>query len=122
MFSEFLKRLSYTITPFTKADLVNLAKHLGWSKAEKVPKKAELRAIVEGLAVSVRLLEVVPQLLGGTVSFEQYMEMEKERLQFELEHERMTVEVVLERERVKVEQLKLELIKEEKAHVIDGHW
>lgn len=32
---------------------------MGWSKSEKVPKKAELRGIVEGLAVSARLLEAV---------------------------------------------------------------
>lgn len=56
--SEFLKRLSRsTLTPFAKADLVDLATHLGWSKTEKVPKKAELRGIVESLAVSARLQE-----------------------------------------------------------------
>lgn len=130
--SEFLKRLSRsTLTPFAKADLVDLATHLGWSKTEKVPKKAELRGIVERLALSARLQElvkvsearVVPELGDLTLSFEQYLELErekakieKERLHFELEHEKLKVEVTLERERVKVEQLKLELIKEGKAN------
>lgn len=42
--SDFLKRLSYsTLAHFPKADLVDLATHSGWSKTEKVPKKAEFR-------------------------------------------------------------------------------
>lgn len=46
-----------------------------------MPKKAELIAIVEGLAISAKLLDVVQtpgahrgsELFGGNVSFEQYM-------------------------------------------------
>lgn len=72
--------------------------HLGWSKVEKVPKKDELRGIVEGRAISAKLLEllqvpVVPALCWG---FEQYLQLEKEkakmereRFWFELKHERL---------------------------------
>lgn len=60
---------------------------MGWSKSEKVPKKAELRGIVEGLAVSARLLEtvqapvgpLVPEFGDGTWSFEQYLQLEREK-------------------------------------------
>ena len=102
--AEFLKRPARsTLAQFRKSDLVDLATCLGWSKTDQVPRKAELRDIVDGLAVSAKLLEVVQgpvapsvsELFGGTLSFEQYMQLErekanreKERLQLELEHER----------------------------------
>lgn len=66
--------------------------------------------------------QVAPTVIGRTWSFEQYQQLEKEKakiereiLQNELDHEKMRVEVALDRERVKVEQLKLELIKDGKA-------
>ncbi|KAM3619234.1 uncharacterized protein V6R79_004912 [Siganus canaliculatus] len=56
--SEFLQRPSRsTLTQFSKSDLEDLAVHLGLSKANGVPKKVELRGIVEELAVSAGLLE-----------------------------------------------------------------
>lgn len=144
MVAEFMVRPSRsTLMQFTKADLVDLAEHLGWSSFEDTPKKAKMREIVEGLAVSAKLLEaaepqtvgfVSPQFHTSNLSFEQCMELEKERAkierekwQFQLEQERLKVdlereklhketEIALERERFKVEQLKLELIKEGRAN------
>ncbi|CAK6955971.1 Hypothetical predicted protein [Scomber scombrus] len=126
--SEFLERPARsTLAQFRKADLLELATLLGWSKTDQVPRKVELRDIVEGLAVSAKLLEVVQvpvapsvsELFGGTLSFDQYMQLEREkanrekaRLQFELEHEKIRAEVALERERLQVEQLKLALIRD----------
>lgn len=90
--SEFLKRPSRsTLTQCTKADLIDL----GWSKPDKVPKKAELRGIVEGLAVSARPLEVVQAstapgpvgsvLFGSTLSLEHYLQLEWEKSELEKE-------------------------------------
>lgn len=60
---------------------------------------------------------------GGVLTFEECLQperetakIEKERLQFELQHERLKLDVTLERERVKVEQMKFELIKDRKGN------
>lgn len=139
--AEFLQRsCRATLSQFSKADLVDLAVHLGWEKPEQIPKKADLRVIVEGLAVAAGILEAEKVKSSGVklpgvekLSFEQYMQLEKEkasiereRWQFQLEHEKLRAEqaqkareaegqVALERERLKLEQLKLELIREGKA-------
>lgn len=50
-----------------------------------MPRKAKLRGIVEGLAISAKLLELVQapmaplvsELFGGTLPFEQYMQLER---------------------------------------------
>lgn len=78
-----------TVTQFTKADLVD---HLGWSKTDKAPKKTGLKGIVEGLAVSAKLFEVVQapaapgpvrsELFGGILSFK-YLQLEKEKSKLE---------------------------------------
>lgn len=48
----FLKQPSRsTLTNFMKADLINLAKDLGWSKNENLQRKAQLKRIADGLAV-----------------------------------------------------------------------
>ena len=110
--SEFLQRPSRsTLAQFAKSDLVDLAVHLGWSKAEGVPTKAELRGIVEGLAVSADLLELAqapvalvgPGVRDGAWSFEQCLQLERERFQFELEQEKLRAAAALEKEKVKVE-------------------
>lgn len=121
--SMFLKRPSQsTLTQFAKADLVDLGVHLGWSKTEKLPKKAELRSIVKRLAVSAKLLEViqpwvaptVPEFFGVFLSV--YATREGKGINREREttvyiRTRMRAKVASERERVKVEQLNLELIR-----------
>lgn len=106
---------------------MDLAVHLGWSKAKEVPKKAELRDIVEELAVSANLLEVAqapaalvgPCVGDGAWSFEQCLQLEREkaklereRFQFELEQEKLRAATALEKERVKVERLRLKLMNE----------
>lgn len=53
---------------------------------------AKVRNIVEGLAVSVNLLEVaqvpvapiISELFGGALTFEQYMQLEKEQANIEI--------------------------------------
>lgn len=81
---------------------------MGWSKTEKLPKRAELKEIVEGLAVSAKEGSSCSICSSSSrdLSFEQYLQLEKERaeienegLQFELQHERMKVEAAMERER-----------------------
>lgn len=115
--------------------------HLGWVEPERVSKKADLRVIVERLAVAEGFLEPEQSeaqevKLPGVVeklSFEQYMQlervkadMERERWQFQLEQERLKVvqtektkeaemRMALELESLKLEQLKLELVREGKA-------
>lgn len=65
------------------------------------------QAFCEGVHAPV--VTVIPESCGETSSFEQYLQVVRER---------WGVEVVLERERVKVEQLKLELIKIREAHML----
>lgn len=117
--SEFLQRPSRsTLAQFAKSDLVDLAVHLGWSGEKGVPKKAKLRVVVEGLAVSAALLEVAqaPGVGEGGWTFEQCLQLEREkaklereRFQFELEQEKLRADTALAKERVKVERLRLQL-------------
>ncbi|KAK0142183.1 hypothetical protein N1851_020119 [Merluccius polli] len=118
-------------------DLVDLAVHSGWAKAEKISRKAELRGIVEGQVVSAKLLEAGvqapvahggPGVGSGTWSFEQCLQMEREkaqlereRFEFKLEQEKLKAEVAMDRERVMLERLRLEVRKEGRGEAAGGH-
>ena len=107
---------------------------MGCAKAEKIQRKAELWGVVEGLAVSAKLLEAGvqapvahggPAVGSGTWSFEQCLQMEREKAQlererFELEQEKLKSEVAMDRERVMWERLRLELRKEGRGTVRAG--
>jgi hypothetical protein len=123
VYDFFLNTLSGYFTPIYKSRFGGFAITFGVGTifTKSITKEAELRYIVEGLAMPAKLLEglqtpmssKVSELFGGTLSFEQFMQLKmgKDRIQFELEHEKMRAGIALEREKVKTEQFKLEQIR-----------
>lgn len=55
--AESLRPVCSTLAQFAKADVVDLALHLGWTKSDEITEKAEVRVIVEGIAESGVFLE-----------------------------------------------------------------
>lgn len=67
--------------------MVDLAAELGWSKTGKGSERAELRSTAEELTMTAKPLAVVQaplttslsQWFGGTLSFDQNLQLEKEK-------------------------------------------